>query len=364
MAPALTTLVTILRRADDDDKNSQGEDKTDPHQGVVDVHDINNTAIFVVFGIIGAVIVCTGIWFFFWAKNGGFYFKENDWDDYKTTVLRRRGPNGTLLTGATPSTNLGGGSVYKDFDGQHDDDDATTALSGITAGASDIAARERREKKRRSKTKERERERRRRDKKEQDVDEKTEFVPPAPLEEDAERAAKKHLRSYRHERPARVGGLNAASEASEWDGSTNPADSTVSSTLLSNTTPPPANRKKAGGIRKVYSSADRTADREQERIRAEARRLAERGRAAGGSSAASARRDFSYQRADSNVSESDVGLQRGSRVGLIREESESDVGTRSYRHGIPVPNSPSAVGSDYAEEKRRNRRAAGYRRER
>ncbi|EEY23337.1 predicted protein [Verticillium alfalfae VaMs.102] len=146
--------------------------------------------------------------------------------------------------------------------------------------------------------------------------------------------------------------------ASEWDGSTNPADSTVSSTLLSNTTPPPSSRKKAGGIRKVYSTADRTADREQERIRAEARRLAERGRAAG-----SARRDFSYQRADSNVSESDVGLQRGSRVGLIREESESDIGTRSYRNGIPVPNSPSAVGSDYAEEKRRNRRA-GYRRER
>ncbi|CRK20582.1 hypothetical protein BN1723_000395 [Verticillium longisporum] len=252
-----------------------------------------------------------------------------------------------------------GGSGYRD---DEHDDDATTALSGITAGASDIAARERREKKRRDKSKEKERRRRdkehKKDKKHHD--EKTEFVSAASaaaplalaLEEDAEREAKQHLRSYRHERPARVGGLNAASEASEWDGSTNPADSTVSSTLLSNTTPPPSSRKKAGGIRKVYSTADRTADREQERIRAEARRLAERGRAAG-----SARRDFSYQRADSNVSESDVGLQRGSRVGLIREESESDVGTRSYRNGIPVPNSPSAVGSDYAEEKRRNRLA-------
>ncbi|KAM0272216.1 hypothetical protein ACHAQH_008798 [Verticillium albo-atrum] len=364
MAPALHTLAAVLLRRADDSKDSSDEEKTDPHQGTVDVHDINNTAVFVVFGIIGAAFVCTGIWFFFWAKNGGFYFKENDWDDYKTTVLRRRGPNGTLLTGATPSTNLGGGSVYKDFDGprgDHDDDDATTALSGITAGASDIAARDRREKKRREKTKERER--RRRDKEHKNEkkhhDEKTEFVPAqqAPLEEDAEREAKQHLRSYRHERPARVGGLNAASEASEWDGSTNPADSTVSSTLLSNTTPPPSSRKK-GGIRKVYSTADKTEDREQERIKAEARRLAERGRAAG-----SSRRDFSYQLADSNVSESDVGLQRGGRVGLIREESESDVGTRSYRHGIPVPNSPSAVGSDYAEEKRRNRRA-GYRRER
>jgi len=55
--------------------------------------------------------VITGIWFFFWAKNGGFYFKEGDWEDYKSTILRRKGPNGTTLSGATPSTNLGGGSV-------------------------------------------------------------------------------------------------------------------------------------------------------------------------------------------------------------------------------------------------------------
>ncbi|MCJ1440082.1 MAG: hypothetical protein MMC23_000564 [Stictis urceolatum] len=66
---------------------------------------------FVVFGLVGAGLVCASIWFFFWAKNGGFRFRKGDWSDYKTTVLRRKGPNGTLLSGATPSTALGGGSV-------------------------------------------------------------------------------------------------------------------------------------------------------------------------------------------------------------------------------------------------------------
>ena len=41
----------------------------------------------------------------------GFYFKESDWDEYKSTVLRRKGPNGTTLSGATATTDLGGGSV-------------------------------------------------------------------------------------------------------------------------------------------------------------------------------------------------------------------------------------------------------------
>ena len=51
------------------------------------------------------------IWFFFWARNGGFHFRQGDWQDYKSTVLRRKGPNGTTLSGATKTTRLGGGSV-------------------------------------------------------------------------------------------------------------------------------------------------------------------------------------------------------------------------------------------------------------
>ncbi|KAJ8119959.1 hypothetical protein ONZ43_g3206 [Nemania bipapillata] len=108
------TVRNILLSRDDQTTNSNPQ--PDPSIGVTEPKDINNTFIFVLFGLIGVAFVITGIWFFFWAKNGGFYFKENDWEDYKSTVLRRKGPNGTILSNATPSTDLGGGSVYKDVD--------------------------------------------------------------------------------------------------------------------------------------------------------------------------------------------------------------------------------------------------------
>ncbi|KAH7362886.1 hypothetical protein B0T11DRAFT_339587 [Plectosphaerella cucumerina] len=352
-------------------RKRETEYKYDPHSGMTDTHDINNTAVFVIFGLIGAAFVCTGIWFFFWAKNGGFYFKENDWEEYKSTVMRRKGPNGTLLSGATPSTNLGGGSVYKDFDDGTTVITESTALSGITAGASDIAAREKREKKRRHKEREREARRAEKSRSRRHKDENGVLV-----DEYAEREAKDHLRSYRHEKPARVGGLNKESEASEWDGSTNPADSSVSSNLLSHreVTPTSSPAAKSGGIRKVYSTADRNDARENERIRAEARRLAERGRAAASAAShsdgysqyhRSSRRDFSYQMAGSTIDESDVGLQRGSRImEEVSEVGTSELGTKSYQDSRYIPNTGGAPASEYAEEKRRNRRQGGYRRNR
>ncbi|KAH9219741.1 hypothetical protein DL95DRAFT_383932, partial [Leptodontidium sp. 2 PMI_412] len=94
---------TLLKRA------SKG--LPDPGAGVTEPENVPNKTVFILIGLIGAGFVITGIWFFFWAKNGGFYFKENDWEDYKSTVLRRKGPNGTTLSGATESTDLGGGSV-------------------------------------------------------------------------------------------------------------------------------------------------------------------------------------------------------------------------------------------------------------
>ncbi|WYZ46538.1 hypothetical protein EsH8_IX_000763 [Colletotrichum jinshuiense] len=351
--------------------------KEDPHVGVTDPQNINNTAIFVIFGLIGAAFVITGIWFFFWAKNGGFYFKENDWDEYKSTVLRRRGPNGTILSNATPSTNLGGGSVYKDYDDNSTSISGTT-LSGITAGASDIYAREKRERKREKRRKEKEARHKEKRSAQKNYDETGVLI-----DEDAEREAKKHLRSYRHEKPARVGGLNKESEASEWDGSTNPTESSVSTNLLSHreTTPTSTPTKtgasktgasKTGGIRKVYSTADRNEERERQRIRAEAKKLQEKGRAAG-----SSRRDFSFQRA-STVAEDQAT--RGYALPPPQEEPEhsipgswaesditsaleSDMGNKSYHHVIPGLSSQSAVSSDYADE-RRKRRKEGYRRTR
>ncbi|KAI1648594.1 uncharacterized protein F4817DRAFT_333376 [Daldinia loculata] len=399
---------SILLARDDDN----GEQKVDPHKGAVRPQDINNTFVFVLFGLIGAAFVCTGIWFFFWAKNGGFYFKEDDWDDYKSTVLRRKGPNGTILSNATATTQLGGGSVYKDVDDGRTEytggltqitGDTGSTLTGITAGASDLSARERRRQKRERKDREREKkkDRRNREKAGRRVGEDGVLV-----DEQAEADAKDQLRAYRNEKAARVGGINKESEGSTWDGSTNPESSTAGSDLHSNrhsrhskhsgaseTTAEGGRHKSGGGIRKVYSTADRNADREK---RAEARRLREESRASGsgGASGSGVKRDYSFQRARAGPQSA---VSSGVRASTIEEEpremaessvggrflpppsgwvpsevsaESADTGTKSYHHIIPGL-SPSTVSGtdvrDYAEDKDKDRKkkrgSRGQRRE-
>ncbi|KAF2716386.1 hypothetical protein K431DRAFT_323853 [Polychaeton citri CBS 116435] len=82
-----------------------------PGEGTVAPDSFNNAGMLALFALIGAAMVAASIWFFFFAKNGGFHFKENDWDDYKSTILRRKGPDGKTLSNATKSTRLGGGSI-------------------------------------------------------------------------------------------------------------------------------------------------------------------------------------------------------------------------------------------------------------
>ncbi|KAG8531361.1 uncharacterized protein KY384_002990 [Bacidia gigantensis] len=77
----------------------------------IDPHHVNNRGYFALFALLGVAMVLAIIWFFFWAKNGGFHFRKGDWEDYKSTVLRRKGPDGKTLSGATKTTKLGGGSV-------------------------------------------------------------------------------------------------------------------------------------------------------------------------------------------------------------------------------------------------------------
>lgn len=66
-------------------------------------------------------------------------WRKGDWEEYKSTVLRRKGPDGRTLSNATKSTDLGGGSVvgkgYSDYDGRltfsesaRDNEDAETAM--------------------------------------------------------------------------------------------------------------------------------------------------------------------------------------------------------------------------------------------
>ncbi|KAI0377445.1 hypothetical protein F5Y04DRAFT_178123 [Hypomontagnella monticulosa] len=422
-ADALSQLGPLAARsvllARDDTKTDDTQNNVDPSKGAINPHDINNTFVFVLFGLIGAAFVCTGIWFFFWAKNGGFHFKDNDWDDYKSTVLRRKGPNGTILSGATPSTQLGGGSVYKDVDdGQTEytggltqmtgeTGDTQSTLTGITGGASDVSGRERRRQKRERKEREKEKkkDRRNREKSSRRVGEDGVLV-----DEEAEQEAKNHLRKYRHEKAARVGGINKEAESSQWDGSTNPDNSTsAGSDLLSNrqstpTSTPTKNRENAHettasggraapGIRKVYSTADRTANREDERLRAEARRLREQERRNannGNGNSGDVRRGFSFQRAtahhaspsavSSSMRESTIQEETGDNAhyasnnrylpppgGWAPSEADtgSELGTKAYHHVIPGLSSVSGSGaseSEYTEDRRKKRGDRRHRR--
>jgi hypothetical protein len=417
--------------------------------------DINNNAVFAVFAILGVAFVVVGIWFFFWAKNGGFYFKKNDWDDYKSTVLRRKvGPNGTIYSDVTASTVLGGGSVYKDVDDgttTTGDDlttvvSATTGITGITGGVSDFSGREKRRRKREQK--EREKERRREEKIREKEDRKKSRrkvdTDGMIIDDEAEAEAHEHLRSYRHEKPARVGGINREADGSNWDGSTNPSwstaspshadgastvdsGSTVTSELINNRQRTPTSTptkqkegKSGGGIRKVYSTADKNAVREAERIRAEARRLQEKGRAAAAAAGQPPKRDFSFthgaeetvalRRIDEAATESVVSgsyvsestndyteksrarsrsrprpraapaaaaaapssVGSESRVPGSWQESEvgSDMsGTKVYTHSHHIPTGSAVSGTSasdfaYAEEKRKKRGGAGARRTR
>ncbi|KAJ4355366.1 uncharacterized protein N0V89_003382 [Didymosphaeria variabile] len=79
--------------------------------GAKDPRAYNNLWFQLLFAFIGIGMTLTALWFFFRAKNGGFKWRQDDWEDYKSTVLRRKGPDGKTLSNATKSTKLGGGSV-------------------------------------------------------------------------------------------------------------------------------------------------------------------------------------------------------------------------------------------------------------
>ncbi|KAL9085888.1 MAG: hypothetical protein Q9165_007371 [Trypethelium subeluteriae] len=89
-----------------------------PGAGTQPYYKFNNKGYFALFAILGAAMVIASIWFFFWAKNGGFQWRRGDWEDYKSTVLRRKGPDGKTLSNATKSTKLGGGSVVAGMGGK------------------------------------------------------------------------------------------------------------------------------------------------------------------------------------------------------------------------------------------------------
>jgi hypothetical protein len=151
MAPLIQSLTTFLRRSpspssfsslasiakrtalspiaiQDLHRRTENQHTTyNPGNGAKAPTSFNKDLFIVLFALIFCSLVLLAIYFFFVARNGGFVWKENDWDDYKTTVLRRKGPDGKTLSNATKSTKLGGGSVVPKWDDQYSDVSASTA---------------------------------------------------------------------------------------------------------------------------------------------------------------------------------------------------------------------------------------------
>ncbi|KFY73399.1 hypothetical protein V499_06514 [Pseudogymnoascus sp. VKM F-103] len=395
-----TTTPSLHARSDTTTTTLHARDEAFPHgSGTIQPTSVPTSAIFALIGIICAGFVITGIWFFFIAKNGGFHFRQGDWEDYKSTVLRRKGPNGTTLSGATRTTDLGGGSVvgkrYRDSESSVLSSAYTeqseslvgteTVVSEMTSITRGVSGRFQKEKTERSAAasaakKERKRFREKGDKREKSRLRDAESVGGDELEgDDLGDAA---IRSYRHEKPARVGGMNRAADGSAFESSVGGSEESATG-LLAGREATPTNSpqkvrrvrerggegyavgspsasptKERAGIRKVETV------READRIKAEARRLREKGRSAAGRSGGG-RRDFSYTPGDdlgSSVGGSTVSGASGSGSGMpggyVDSEVSGDTGTKSYRHVIPGLSGTAAApgkSESYAEERRRRR---------
>jgi hypothetical protein len=157
--------------------------KYDPGNGSRPAQSINNNVFFILFALIGCGMVLSSIWFFFVHPRGGFHWKQTDWEDYKTTVLRRKGPDGKTLSNATKSTRLGGGSHAPKFKENERYTDASASSFGdpemgqMMHGANGDGRGTHRN----------------------------------------SRGADPELYAYRHEKPAKVGGMNAHLEGSHYD---------------------------------------------------------------------------------------------------------------------------------------------------
>ena len=118
MSSAVASIKTLASRAEPKVTSTH---KYSPGHGAINPDSIHMKGLLALFALLGAAFVLAAIWFFFWAKNGGFVWRKGDWDEYKSTVLRRKGPDGKTLSNATKSTKLGGGSIvgkgYSDVDG-------------------------------------------------------------------------------------------------------------------------------------------------------------------------------------------------------------------------------------------------------
>ncbi|KAF3151534.1 hypothetical protein TWF225_003331 [Orbilia oligospora] len=107
MAPTASTLkdaiINIYTRSADsligtpiDAAMAQSLEKRNPYANPKDF----SKGIIAIFAILGGTMAFSVWWFFL--KKGGFQWREDDWDDYKSSVMRRKGPDGkTISSGST-----------------------------------------------------------------------------------------------------------------------------------------------------------------------------------------------------------------------------------------------------------------------
>ncbi|KAJ5988065.1 hypothetical protein N7481_003275 [Penicillium waksmanii] len=201
---------TLVARAKSTTTTAAAGDAPVRGAGTISPSSIKMQGLMALFAIIGAAFVIAGIWFFFWAKNGGFVWRKGDWDDYKSTVLRRKGPDGKTLSNATKSTKLGGGSVvgkgYSD-DGYSYADYDTYAETATNPETATVMTEDKPQKKKRNF---RDKFRRRH------------------KDERYEGEGDDDVRAYREEKPARIGGMNRQAEGtyngSDYDSSAVPTN--------------------------------------------------------------------------------------------------------------------------------------------
>lgn len=322
----------------------------DKGSGSIDPNNINMKGIQALFAIIGLGMVLGSIWFFFWAKNGGFRWRKTDWDDYKSTVLRRKGPDGKTLSNASASTKLGGGSIVGS---QYRDDDGTmtwegSSVSGATVMSEKKAAKAAKKKvSKEKKEKSRGKNRRKSERWEGEGDE--------------------DVRAYRSEKPARVGGINRVPEGehSEYTGSSYVSSETASSAptytekprRTSTSSPHKRHSSSASNAlpRRDYSftaGTEDTVSNDGRRAHRAQRRSTRQTSPRKPAAAASTRRSQRYTEPIDFETEY---------TGSQYSAGNSETGTRSYHH--PIPGLSTAGGSNHGAGTKKDKRASGgYRR--
>ncbi|KAG9683862.1 hypothetical protein KCU95_g2319, partial [Aureobasidium melanogenum] len=186
-----------------------------PCAGCLDPAKVNNKVYFSLFALIFAAIVIASIWFFFHAKNGGFHWQQGDFEDWKSTVLRRKDANGNTIYSArsvvsrpSKAERLAARSVVgydekgrkgimaiRGFGGSHSVyySDGFTQYSGDDALTSVSRNNEKKPKIRGG------------------------YMEAPTSTDHSRRYRDRDLRDYKHEKPARVGGMNRSADGTQYD---------------------------------------------------------------------------------------------------------------------------------------------------